>query len=167
MRLQFAQKAFIVDSERLLLVRKAATDPYHPLCWEVPGGQVQPGEDVDAHIRREVWEEVGISIVPGRPFHLWQWMLPTADGDQVQFFAVARLCAPTSFEISDAHRVAGDHLGEMRWVGLADIPDYPLIPDMVPVMRDFLAAWCTAGFSPPEVSDVRGRPGIATANLRH
>ena len=35
---RFAQKAFIVDNGKLLLVKKSKDDPYHPGEWEVPGG---------------------------------------------------------------------------------------------------------------------------------
>jgi len=78
-RLEFAQKAFIVHDDRLLLVRKSASDPLHPGRWEVPGGRLEVAGDLDLddHIRREVWEEVGLEIEPGPPFHLWRttpWM---------------------------------------------------------------------------------------------
>lgn len=36
---RFAQKAFIVDNGKLLLVKKSKDDPYHPGEWEVPGGE--------------------------------------------------------------------------------------------------------------------------------
>jgi 8-oxo-dGTP pyrophosphatase MutT (NUDIX family) len=72
LRLEFAQKAFILDGDDLLLVRKSLTDPHHPGRWEVPGGRLQVHGDIDLddHIRREVWEEVGIKVDPGPPFHL-------------------------------------------------------------------------------------------------
>ena len=139
MQLQFAQKAFIVHDDRLLLVQKSSSDPHNPGLWEVPGGRARQGEDVDTHICREVWEEVGISITPGRPFYLWQWVITdSSSGEPVQFIAVARSCQPTSFDISTHHRVPGDHLAGARWVPINEVGDYRIIPDMVPVFHDFL-----------------------------
>lgn len=100
-RLQFAQKAFIVAGGRLLLVRKAASDPFHPGRWEVPGGRLEVEDDLDLddHIRREVWEEVGLKIEPGPPFHLWQWFMPDraapARGARIRVVAAARRCRPS------------------------------------------------------------------------
>lgn len=143
-RFYFAQKAFIVDRGRLLLVRKAATDPSHPGKWEVPGGRMDFGEEVDDHIRREIKEEVGLEITPGPPFYLWQWILDRTDSDgqpyRMQVVAVARVCSVRSAELTEKYRVAEDHLGEMVWVDLDQISKYDFIPNMVPVVRAFLGS---------------------------
>jgi 8-oxo-dGTP pyrophosphatase MutT (NUDIX family) len=144
LRLEFAQKAFILDGDDLLLVRKSLTDPHHPGRWEVPGGRLQVHGDIDLddHIRREVWEEVGIKVDPGPPFHLWQWYMP--DGDlparsRSRVVAVARTCRPVSTDISTVNQVEGDHLGEAAWVHRDRLRDYDLIPSLRPVVNHFLS----------------------------
>ncbi|GAA2445153.1 hypothetical protein GCM10010191_72420 [Actinomadura vinacea] len=145
--LEFAQKAFILDRDRLLMVRKAASDPYHPGLWEVPGGRLEVAgdADLDDHIRREVWEEAGLKIAPGPPFHLWQWYMPgrrrARPGGRprpIRVVAVARLCHPTTREVSLANQTATDHLADLTWVPLPEIDGYDLIPSLRPVMRAFL-----------------------------
>lgn len=140
----FAQKAFILKDGSLLLVQKSEDDPHNPGKWEVPGGRMNFGEDVDEHLKREVFEEVGIDIVPGHPFHVWQWQLQRAsdEGDRldIQIVAVARLCTPLSLEVSHAGRVEDDYLAETRWVKIANLNDYDLIDNMRPVIDSFLAA---------------------------
>ncbi|MQY09799.1 NUDIX domain-containing protein [Actinomadura macrotermitis] len=142
--LEFAQKAFILDGDRLLLVRKAASDPYQPGRWEVPGGrlEVAADADLDDHIRREVWEEVGLRIDPGPPFHLWQWVMP---GGRVRVVAAARHCRPVTLEVSLANQTPSDHLCEPRWVPLAEVAGFDLIPSLRPVMRAFLRLRAAAG----------------------
>ncbi|MFI0453009.1 NUDIX domain-containing protein [Actinomadura sp. 6N118] len=146
-RLEFAQKAFILDGgRRLLLVRKSATDPHHPGRWEVPGGRLEVADDIDLddHIRREVWEEVGLKIDPGPPFHLWQWFMadarpgPRDRPGQVRVVATARLCRPVTTEASVEHQTADDHLDEPAWVPLPELGGYELIPSLRPVIRAFL-----------------------------
>lgn len=146
-RLEFAQKAFIVSAGRLLLVRKSASDPFQPGRWEVPGGRLEVADDLDLddHIRREVWEEVGLKVDPGPPFHLWQWFMPDraappeASGAQVRVVAAARRCRPVTLDLSLENQDNGDHLDGCAWVPLDEIGGYELIPSLRPVMRAFLA----------------------------
>ncbi len=49
------------ESGRVLLVRRADNDE-----WEPPGGIVERGEDLLSALAREVHEESGYSIAPGR-----------------------------------------------------------------------------------------------------
>jgi 8-oxo-dGTP pyrophosphatase MutT (NUDIX family) len=138
----FAQKAFIVRNRELLLVRKSAEDPNQPGLWEVPGGRMIFGEEVDEHLKREVREEVGLEVLPGAPFHVWQWWVerkkPDSGVARWQIVAVARVCKPLSTELSSSGRVEEDYLAEMAWVPFSDLSRYSLIPNMLPVIDLFL-----------------------------
>ena len=58
-----AQKAILIREDGMILsIRRSKTDPNRPLWWDVPGGDVEYGEDLTAAIKREVREEVGISL---------------------------------------------------------------------------------------------------------
>ena len=148
-QLFFAQKAFIVEGDSVLLVRKSPDDPNQPGLWEVPGGRMEFGENIDEHLRREVREEVGLEVVPGVPFHIWQWRLRRAAGDgstaDWQIVAVARLCRVASGALSGAGRVEGDFLGEMEWAPLNALEKYQLIPNMRPVIDSLLRTLRQAG----------------------
>jgi 8-oxo-dGTP pyrophosphatase MutT (NUDIX family) len=141
-QLFFAQKAFIVKDGMVLLVRKSADDPDQAGKWEVPGGRMEFGEDVDEHIKREVREEVGLELMPGRPFYIWQWRLrrPGSGGEpiEIQIVAVARLCNTESTVTSETQRKADDFLGETRWVPFKDVESFEVIANMRPVVAAFL-----------------------------
>ena len=140
-KLDLAQKAFIVASGKLLLVRKSSDDPENPGLWEVPGGRMKLDEDIDEHIQREVLEEVGLSIAPGEPFHMWQWVMKSRDGDgQVKVVAVARVCHTDATALDFAGREDDDYLDEAEWVPLDGVSNYNLIPSLKPAMAKFLAS---------------------------
>ena len=91
MYVQFAQKAVIEWQGRLLLIRKGQDDPHQPGRWELPGGRLQHGESLDDALVREVREEVGLDVSPGRPLALWSWRLSN-EQDAPTVIAVDRLC---------------------------------------------------------------------------
>jgi len=141
-RFYFAQKAFVVNEGRILLVRKSEADPNRPGLWEVPGGRMKFGEKPEEHLIREVREETGITVEVGEPFFLWDWRIQRpGDEDEIidmHIVAVARLCKAITMALSDKDRVADDFLDEMKWVPIHAIKEYALIPNMTPVVDRFL-----------------------------
>jgi 8-oxo-dGTP pyrophosphatase MutT (NUDIX family) len=55
-----AVKAFIVQDNRLFVIKRSPIDPHKPGAWELPGGTLSAGEDPYKGLRREVQEEAGI-----------------------------------------------------------------------------------------------------------
>ena len=53
--------AIIITPEGLLLQRRADNQ-----LWGLPGGGVEPGESLSAAVVREVHEETGLEVAPGR-----------------------------------------------------------------------------------------------------
>ncbi|MBL9181194.1 MAG: NUDIX hydrolase [Verrucomicrobiaceae bacterium] len=136
----FAQKAFVVDSGKLLMVQKSADDPIQPQKWEVPGGRMDEGEDLDSHIKREVFEETGVHVRPGSAFYVWQWNIPSKTDQQKldTVIAVARIATLNGGDLSAANQVEGDHLAQIKWIPLSQLFEIDLIPNMKPVVAEFL-----------------------------
>lgn len=122
---QFAQKAVIFGRDRSVLVvaRLGADGTF--VRWELPGGRVAPGEGLAEGLRREVWEEVGLTVRPGPPVHLWTWM--TDNG--VQIVAAAQLAYADDTVVSAAHRGPDEGLGEIFWMPLTEIESRPMDAD--------------------------------------
>lgn len=112
---QFAQKAVIVDGTRILMVRKSSDDPHNPELWELPGGRMNFGEDIEQHLSREVKEEVGLEVQPGRPLHIWSWIMQREGEPPVQVVAVVRMCTVTSGEISCENQDSSDCISSIQW----------------------------------------------------
>ncbi|MEU5552844.1 NUDIX hydrolase [Micromonospora sp. NPDC047793] len=127
MFLQFAQKALIVKGDRVLLVRKATDDPHNPGRWELPGGRLKQNESLDAALQREVMEEVGLAVVPGRPLAIWSWRL--GDGPEAPtVVAVARLCNVEEAEVSFDGHEADDYIDGYEWFAKSEVLEQDLIP---------------------------------------
>ncbi|MDH6484449.1 NUDIX domain-containing protein [Streptomyces sp. SAI-127] len=125
-KVQFAQKAVIIEAGKILLIRKGAGDPYQPLKWEIPGGRLESGESLDEHIKREVREEVGLEIEAHEPLAIWSWTLNTR-AEVLTVVAVSRRCSALTTDIS--LQSEGDCIVESNWVDLSDVRHVDLIPN--------------------------------------
>ncbi len=137
-QLYFAQKAFIVYNNRLLLIRKSNNAPHCAGKWEVPGGRMEVGDSIDSHLRREVYEEVGIDIVAIEPFFVWEWYVNKNEETQQHIIAVAVLCFTESSEIALNNQDASDYIDAYQWVDYSEIGTYDYIADMNPAIMRFI-----------------------------
>lgn len=117
--------ALIVSDGRLLAAQRAYP-PEFAGQWELPGGKVEPGENLHDALRREIREELGIDVT------LHQEIRP-ADGEET--WPILRghrmrvwVCTPSS-----EPSAGSDHL-ELRWLEPAEVwsvqwlePDVPII----------------------------------------
>ena len=72
-------RALIIDAnDQLLLIRHRDTSLSEPDLWITPGGALHEGETFDQALRRELWEEIGLSDAQLGPWvwsrrHIWRW----------------------------------------------------------------------------------------------
>jgi len=102
----------ILDGHRVLACRRKATVRY-PLKWEFPGGKLEPGENAEHALFRELKEELNIDAEIGRKLHCQEWTYdegmeaPTIDGTfHVSYFVVP----------SYRGRIVNKTFHEIRWV---------------------------------------------------
>ena len=55
-------KALVLNGDKILLLQRGADDFRRPLQWDLPGGALDPGEDVKQACAREITEEAGITV---------------------------------------------------------------------------------------------------------
>lgn len=106
---------------RLLLIRRG-NDPGRGL-WSLPGGRVEAGEDDAAAVVREMREETGLDVVPGRLIGRVT-RGPYAIADYA--------CAVVGGTVA-----AGDDALDARWCSAADLAALPLVDELV----ETLATW--------------------------
>jgi 8-oxo-dGTP diphosphatase len=130
----------IVDSlqhPRQFLAARRTSPPQFAGMWEFPGGKVEPGEQDEAALQRELHEELGVRVRLGA-----ELAGPNPRGWPLSTRAVMRVWLA---ELEDGQpRPLQDH-DELRWMPFNDVPALlalPWIPADYPIVRALLA---TAG----------------------
>jgi 8-oxo-dGTP diphosphatase len=60
----------LIERDGLVLAAQRGADMNLPLKWEFPGGKLEAGESAEECLRRELVEEMGVTIAVGRPLPL-------------------------------------------------------------------------------------------------
>jgi 8-oxo-dGTP diphosphatase len=107
-RFRLSVVALFVDGDSVLLLHQMT--PPEPDCWDLPGGGLEPAEDLMGGLRREVREEIGLQefqIV--RLLTIAEAFYPEAQGRQLHKLDIIYQCRvepkPTTFETFDTQEI--------------------------------------------------------------
>jgi ADP-ribose pyrophosphatase YjhB (NUDIX family) len=123
--------AIVVDERGRLLLIKRGHEPGAGR-WSVPGGRIEPGETDDEALVRELREETGLTVEPGRL--VGSVRRPSGEGSVLDI----RDYAAT---VIGGTLIAGDDAADARWVNAADLADLALTDGLL----DALTAWGVLG----------------------
>lgn len=59
--------------EKVFLPKRADTKKFLPGKYEIPGGHIDYGEDIEAGLKREIREELGVDVALGDPFAIFTY----------------------------------------------------------------------------------------------
>lgn len=111
--------AVIRDHDRLLLARQADTG-----VWSLIGGGVEPGEEPQAALIREVTEELGLAPTELQIIGAYagpELISTYPNGDQVGYVTTAYRCQLPDVEL----RLDQDEVLEVGWFRPAEVNDLP------------------------------------------
>jgi 8-oxo-dGTP diphosphatase len=103
--------ALIVRGEEILCCQRTEYQAL-PLKWEFPGGKIEPGEDPQGALRRELEEELGIRAEIARKAAQIQHTYVNGNGVDLQFFVVEH------YDGEMQNRIFRD----VRWVNRRELP---------------------------------------------
>lgn len=126
--------AIIVKGSKTLLVKRAE-EPYRG-WWDLPAGYVGRGESAEDTLRREMKEELGISI----QFKKFLGTYPgtaTSGPDRFHILSLAYLVAPLGMpKVVDKKEIE-----EFAWLSKKDFPKKIAFDSNRNIVRDFLKTW--------------------------
>jgi 8-oxo-dGTP diphosphatase len=112
--------ALIVQDGKILICQRTRHQTM-PLKWEFPGGKIEPGEELEEALRRELDEELGVRAAIGAKVttiqHNYGNLSASRTSVELHFFLVER------FEGEIQNRIFND----VRWVHLPDLPGYDFL----------------------------------------
>ncbi len=114
----------IATDQRFLLTSRPAGKVYAGY-WEFPGGKVEPGESIEAALRRELHEELGITIAAAT---LWQVEMMDYPHALVRLHFMKVFDWQGEFQMRERQHMA--------WQTLP-VEVAPLLPGTLPVLRWF------------------------------
>lgn len=114
---------FNADKSQIFITKRPA-DRHKGGYWEFPGGKVEAGEDAHDAMSRELFEEIGISVVEQITYQQLEYDYPDKSL-KFDFILV------TEFE----HEPYGKEGQEGKWVAVADLPQYTFPEANVPILE--------------------------------
>jgi 8-oxo-dGTP diphosphatase len=97
--------------EKLFLAKRAKTKKFLPDIYELPGGHVNFGEDMVTGLKREVLEELKVSIDVGDPFYVFTYANDIKKSHTIEVIYFAHFTSPLEFIQIDPE----DH-SEYKWI---------------------------------------------------
>jgi 8-oxo-dGTP diphosphatase len=123
--------AVIKDGQGRLLLIKRGHEPGAGL-WSLPGGRIEAGETDAEALVREMLEETGLQVEPGRL--LGSVKRPGRDGDVIDIRDYAATVVSGTLR-------AGDDAADARWVSVADLGSLAVTEGLI----EALTAWRVLG----------------------
>jgi len=124
-----AGRAAIRKDGRLLLLQRSSASSFDPGLWELPGGKLDYGEELVEGLRREIAEEVGVSVTVGRPFVTWHFYK-----DPFWVTGVTFVC-----DYVDGDVVLSSEHSDSAWIEPAGLEGYPLATAALKQIEAYLA----------------------------
>lgn len=107
--------AIVVDGEGRLLLGRRAGEPFAGM-WDTPGGFVEEGEHPLDALRRELREETGLEVEPGRFVGVWMDAYGDAPG------ATSTLNLYWEARVVGGEPRAADDVAELAWFAAHELP---------------------------------------------
>ncbi len=123
---RLAVRAVIVEDGRLLVVNAYPGNQSDLFC--APGGGVEKGQSLHDNLKREVWEETGLTIAVGRLLLVNEFHQPADGFHQVEVFFAAHV---VEGQIDNAWADPEDVVHSRRFVTEAELQNLRFKPEVL------------------------------------
>ena len=99
---RIAVKSFIVNENKLLILKRRPNDVHSPGNWDIPGGRLELGEDPYIGLKRETKEETGLDIEILNPLNVHHFTRD--DGQKITMITfLCKLFSNRNVKLSEEH----------------------------------------------------------------
>lgn len=116
--------AAVIENNAMILIAQRPEDSHMGLKWEFPGGKIEPGEDVTGCLKREIKEELDLTIEVGREITIVE--------HHYQDKTVILHCHWCRYLAGDAKAV---DCHSFKWVSIGEMEQYDFADADRPVVR--------------------------------
>ena len=120
--------ALLERGGRILICRRRQ-DQSHAGKWEFPGGKVEPGEDADDALARELKEELDIEVADAVERTSYEFAYPGRPPLRLVFFRVREFRG----------RIDASQFAEVRWEPRANLARYDFLEGDGRIVRELAA----------------------------
>lgn len=117
--------AAVIERDGRVLICRRRADQKHPLKWEFPGGKVEPGEDPETGLRRELREELGVEVEQAREITRFEYQYPGQLPILLVFFRVETAGGSIQNRIFD----------QILWAPRAELPSFDFVEGDIEFVR--------------------------------
>jgi 8-oxo-dGTP diphosphatase len=118
----------LMDPQGRVLINQRLPGTHLAGFWEFPGGKLNPGEDRCAGLRRELAEELGVTVLAAEPLLTLRHDYPDK---------------PVRLDVWRVTRYAGEPTSAegqpLRWLAPAALSEAGLLPADAPIVETLLA----------------------------
>ena len=109
MNFRIAAKSFIIEDNKLLIIKRRPNDVQKPSIWEIPGGRLELGEDPNQGLIRETKEETNLDIEIKKPLNVKHFTRD--DGQKITMLIFLCQALNQDVKLSEEHT-------EYEWINL-------------------------------------------------
>ena len=117
-------RVIIQENERVLFIKRVKHDKVY---YVFPGGRAEAGETPEDTAIREAYEELGVQVKLGRCF------AEVVFNEVKQFYFLAEITGGELGTGTAEEFTTGEGTYELVWLNIADLLQYPVIPQEVAV----------------------------------
>ncbi|MFA6007580.1 MAG: NUDIX domain-containing protein [Candidatus Shapirobacteria bacterium] len=121
-----AAHTLIEKDGKYLVTKRSPDNGYMPNLWDTPGGTIHYGEAVDTALKREIYEETGLTCDQKEILFVYSFM----SGPSRHQFQLLYRCL---YQKGDIVLTSGDH-DEYRWLTLEELKN---LPDKIAFLEAF------------------------------
>ncbi|SMX22901.1 NUDIX domain-containing protein [Boseongicola aestuarii] len=123
-RIRLATRGLVFKGDRLLLVNAWPDGKSDLMC--APGGGVEPHQSLPDNLRREIYEETGLTVTVGPCVLINEFHNPGSNFHQVDIYF---RCTLVAGELTDAWQDVENIVTDRRWVTREELTTLRVKPD--------------------------------------